>query len=71
MGALQVQATEKDASCRRRARMTALGRADEDELGQCRHCGEAIAESRRSLDAAASPCVACAEGRTLRPRGAA
>jgi DnaK suppressor protein len=67
MDALQGQAMAKDAERRRQLsvqRLTAaLERLDRGEFGECRDCGEAIAEARLQADPATGLCLDCARHR--------
>jgi len=64
MDAMQGQAMARATDARRRHRIVALraalARLDAGEFGNCRRCGEPIAEARLSADPAATLCIECA-----------
>ena len=69
MDALQSQAMAKASNERaaRRAQLiaAALRRIESGEFGECRECGEEIAERRLEADPCALFCIGCAEKRSV------
>jgi len=67
MDALQGQAMAKDAERRRALSIqrlhAALKRLERGDYGECRDCGETIAEARLRADPSISLCLDCAEAR--------
>ncbi len=65
MDAMQAQAMSIATNQRRRQQLrrieAALKRIEDDEYGDCLHCGESIAPSRLRIDPAATLCIGCAE----------
>ena len=65
MDALQAQAMSQASGRRAEAMLrsidAAIKRVDDDEYGDCKSCGEPIADKRLEFDPAALLCIACAE----------
>ena len=65
MDALQGQAMSEEAQRRRTLELTrvitAIGRIEEGEYGDCVSCGDEIALPRLEIDPAATQCLLCAE----------